>query len=884
MRDIPQPIPEDEKSKVENEQRERLEAETEARHRAIMAEAELLLAHSKLRLEKGYKATKKIDLGTEWAHFSQVITKLSDQDPLVTSGALMSSLHELFYNFHSNQQNVEYGSLPDQYAFTVPAAIVEKMGNNPENLPYLERIFQDKRVPGIAIQELVNMANSGYVPDEYTEANYYRHVIDGLAKIKTPEALRAIEKMLAEINKQNSEYLERTREPLTDEDKIHTIEHRIQSSAGLLRSYEYTQDWRLYVGYKDKQGPLNHLEPHPVDFFDVDIAPYQEFFGPALEELDPRTKELVYAIKPRLIESVLELKRLGKYRGLPPEEIIDYLQNGPQPDETDLFEVYERSGSIIAFHEIDATYSCGYFKEHAIEVLGKVGDDRTIDVLKNFIVREGDESPIYFDKLLEAFRGLDQNKSVRALLELARSRNDIAKKSALALLYRIEAGQIGVSEDGAYYLQKVFDIGTFNDSSYYVQRITGRGQVGIFERSSKKFAKYFELEGLDSEQSHVRAQLMDLTYATLFTPKENETIGERKEREVFLAEFQEKYFGFLNGEFFDISGVRFNDLSFTEQAQFMKFYQGSNDETKARVVNFCQKFGLNGFRVFLSVDYGAEMGNAVLRIGDTYKPEVANKIFAKYGEIVSASEDMEASVRSLLSPNTDLNEQNLIVIKDKLLRKAKDLLVSFSSAEKTTNTVAQNRQIAEKLHHIKTEILLFASTFKALSEREQIDLAELANTHLEIKDSANLSEDEKRDMDRIFADNRKGYSPTLFKETREEFQSALQAQGKEFQVLRVEGTIIAFIRFDQLPSGNLYAGSLNVRPEVKGSAIGSAMLRATLNKKAQEHNIEAVVYSKNPMLKHYTSDFGFQIAGEIPDYNGTGELFYRLFRPKQEQR
>ena len=61
------------------------------------------------------------------------------------------------------------------------------------------------------------------------------------------------------------------------------------------------------------------------------------------------------------------------------------------------------------------------------------------------------------------------------------------------------------------------------------------------------------------------------------------------------------------------------------------------------------------------------------------------------------------------------------------------------------------------------------------------------------------------------------------------------------------------------------------------------MLRATLDKKAQERNIEAVVYSKNPMLKHYTSDFGFQVGGEIPDYHGTGELFYKLFRPRQER-
>ena len=91
--------------------------------------------------------------------------------------------------------------------------------------------------------------------------------------------------------------------------------------------------------------------------------------------------------------------------------------------------------------------------------------------------------------------------------------------------------------------------------------------------------------------------------------------------------------------------------------------------------------------------------------------------------------------------------------------------------------------MVQGLEHIKSEVLLFASTFKAVSEQRALDLTEIAGTDFEVKDSSDLNGDEKREMDRIFADNRKGYSPALFKETREQFQAALNAPKKEFQTL-----------------------------------------------------------------------------------------------------
>ncbi len=133
------------------------------------------------------------------------------------------------------------------------------------------------------------------------------------------------------------------------------------------------------------------------------------------------------------------------------------------------------------------------------------------------------------------------------------------------------------------------------------------------------------------------------------------------------------------------------------------------------------------------------------------------------------------------------------------------------------------------------------------------------------------------EMMRIYKENRKNYPQNLLKETTEEFRSILnEPRGNEFYILKNKEDILAFMRFDLLPNGNYYAGSLNGRNEIHGLALGGSLLKELLKRKSQEHNIEAVVYEQNPMLDRYLNEFGFKVAGEIANYKNTGQKFYKL--------
>jgi ribosomal protein S18 acetylase RimI-like enzyme len=328
-------------------------------------------------------------------------------------------------------------------------------------------------------------------------------------------------------------------------------------------------------------------------------------------------------------------------------------------------------------------------------------------------------------------------------------------------------------------------------------------------------------------------------------------------------------------EFFSEIEIGVHQLPWGEQLILANAILEARDPKKLK--DFALKFGMQGLRTFLACDYDPKMAGVVLGLGEK-NSESAKVIFEKYNQIINATEEVEDFIKKTF---TDSVIGSVVKAKETLLRRAKDLLASYKDRVGKGVTI-DVELVSQELDNIKVEILLFASGFKAAAENGRIDFRKIPGVEFTIRDSKNISPQDKAEMERIFIANRQGYSPQLLKETVGEFETALNSSGKEFFVLKYAGETVSFIRFDQLANGNLYAGSLNVRPEVRGSSIGSAMLHQTLDKKAEAHDIEAVVYGKNPMLRHYTSDFGFQIVGEIPDYHGTGQLFYKLFRPRSE--
>ncbi|MFH1946667.1 MAG: GNAT family N-acetyltransferase [Candidatus Magasanikbacteria bacterium] len=111
-----------------------------------------------------------------------------------------------------------------------------------------------------------------------------------------------------------------------------------------------------------------------------------------------------------------------------------------------------------------------------------------------------------------------------------------------------------------------------------------------------------------------------------------------------------------------------------------------------------------------------------------------------------------------------------------------------------------------------------------------------------------------------------------------EFSNTLK-YGKDidFYVLKKDGKVVAFIRFDKpTKDGHRYAGSFNVDPDYRGSAIGEAVIKNALDKEADNYILDATVYPKIQVGTKYVEESGFTITNVLPNYDNSGETFFEI--------
>ncbi len=113
----------------------------------------------------------------------------------------------------------------------------------------------------------------------------------------------------------------------------------------------------------------------------------------------------------------------------------------------------------------------------------------------------------------------------------------------------------------------------------------------------------------------------------------------------------------------------------------------------------------------------------------------------------------------------------------------------------------------------------------------------------------------------------------------EVFEKALNDSHVEFRVLYFEDKPVAFVRFEQKSNEEVYAGSLNTAPELKGEYIATKFLINELKAKNKDFDITAEVWSERP-LAFYKRRCGFEEEGEIENWHGTGEKFVKLRIPR----
>lgn len=529
-----------------------------------------------------------------------------------------------------------------------------------------------------------------------------------------------------------------------------------------------------------------------------------------------------------------------------------------------------------------------YVSTHAriIEALRQAGSRKALEPLYELSA----ENPgLFTGKLADALSRIAPEEAAHHYIDLLKSKDNLVRKEAAAILFRLEFGRIGISEDGVDYLGRQYDLGQHNNSDYFAQRLTADGEIGVFNEKRELF-KHFNLGDLSDGQKRIKAAVLDFTYETLFSAKKDETPEERKRREKVLEEFQKKYFSFYNSGFFQNTRIHFNNLSFREQGWFLHFVEKNADENnekqkekKKDALDFVRRYGEEGFRTFLSLEHGDEMGERILEIGKNLPEQAASAIFTKYGQIIDSSRQIEEYAKANFGLTKGLPSEAVSQITENLLRKGKDTLINFS--EKSKSLVGKEyretlKEISEELAHVRAEVILFANTFREAAKQPDFSAQEFVEKAIDIKDSSELSQEEKRQMTEIFISNRPEFSAELLDSDLQEFKHYLDNKGRQFRLLKQNGEVISFLRIDKLSEKRLYAGSFNLSPDARGTSIALAMAKMVIEELGSRYEIEADCYSRNKsLLLFYKRMLGFKEIGKTDEGDSEKELV-KLVRPK----
>lgn len=330
----------------------------------------------------------------------------------------------------------------------------------------------------------------------------------------------------------------------------------------------------------------------------------------------------------------------------------------------------------------------------------------------------------------------------------------------------------------------------------------------------------------------------------------------------------------------DYFNLKFDALSTREQFYFLNLIKDKNSDEIIPIKKFTDKFETNGFRTFLSIEQDEEMGDKIFILGEKLPKESAKALFSKYGEIIDEVDNIGGYIEK--STKGQVGPEIINKAKENLLIKGKDLLSRYADKANTCigdECINIGKELEEKLLNIKASLMLFASACKSLSEENMLSIEDLANTELEIIHGG-IDENTQEEMKRIFKENRPNYSAKLLEDVSSEFEVALKdpKENQTFYILRNNNEIASFMRLDELEDGSIYGASFNVRTELRGSSIGTELMKKIVVKESSKKTFKILCYDKNPMLEKYKTEFGFNIVGEIDNYHNTGEKFYKMER------
>lgn len=345
-----------------------------------------------------------------------------------------------------------------------------------------------------------------------------------------------------------------------------------------------------------------------------------------------------------------------------------------------------------------------------------------------------------------------------------------------------------------------------------------------------KVVGYFDKDGLYIAKGEDDV-LLPIKISDIKVGKSNQSFKEANE---FLADFIFLKNPQMENYIKESFGIKLSEIPLREQAYFLQFIKNKQAKEITPVQDFVKKYGKNGLKTFLSLDYGMNFGDKILTLGKELDIKIAGVIFQKYSEIIDSANNALEYFQNNFSKSGTPDQKIIDGVEEGLFKKGKDVLAHF--ADKIASGAKINEEdILKELENIKVETFLFISSFKMLEkEGVPVNLADITggyelNEAVKIKDDVALI----NQMSRIYRENYKNYPLEFVEELLKSFENSLKNPNTILFTLKHKGELMAFCRLEKEldEDDNIksyYFGSFNVGPLYKQSRLGESLFEEVL--------------------------------------------------------
>lgn len=413
--------------------------------------------------------------------------------------------------------------------------------------------------------------------------------------------------------------------------------------------------------------------------------------------------------------------------------------------------------------------------------------------------------------------------------------------------------------------------GNFRFQLYEIQSRNEYANMLCIDLSPKNIGIYDTSGNLKKIHSNETSRDISITELPILGEKEGDNYDQLKEFSILLSlpmrHVVEKDFG-----------IDLAELDYSIQYYLLNFLKTRTYDEAKELAKFTQKFGIDGFKTFLSLDAGTDMSDKIFAIDKNLPEDVSRKVFAKYGEIVDAAETLRDHIASAYGDKEGYSPEQSENIIQNILFRGKELLTKFSAKSNPDQAI-------DELEQERVAVIAFGEMFSEL--KSSCELKDFAGINIESKRAQDIGEDERKQMASVLKGNwdHEEY-PTIYPMLENGLNASLEEESLwTYHFVKYnlpndkkEQDIAMFMRFRPLEhEGYEYMAGVNVHPVGRGKRIGEAGMRTIIDLEAAKAKLIASVYAKHNIASHYVKN-GFVVSGVYRDFHETGEPYLCIVR------